>query len=508
MSHKILLVDDSQELLDAYAAYLRGTTPHEIRTASSARAALEIVRTWRPDVVVTDVIMPDMNGLELITRMRSDLPPPLPRIAAISGFPDFEPEARRRGAQVFQPKPLDVDQLVSLIETLVTGREPAGDLRATIRARRKAASELAGRAVSATRAHRPYFAELVRPAARLLSRYFDGADVALLLAGEEGLQVFASSGERWAAGTRVEGILGYALDVVESGSTLIVPDLATLPDGSSPASTPDARLLAAVPVRLADGTTIGALAIADDRPIPFDVHDLGILEYIAARQGEVFGGAPGARMLHGAGVLLEDAWRHNLGRELAHLGPGRSLLVALASLPSEDDGPPIPIGSREEMERMEQAVDALLERMPPRTALGRLTPATLGAYTVAEDPEAGERALLSIFALLEQGPRRACVATLSTTGVRPTDGGESLLAIAHWLLDGALDRGPATALRTRMLPRSSTVASPPARSPREDRYGPAFGSEKIVTVAGAIGTCQKNVAVPDVTATYCVPSIR
>lgn len=44
------------------------------------------------------ILMPDMNGLELISQIRSSFPPPLPIIAVWSGFPEFEAEAKRRGA--------------------------------------------------------------------------------------------------------------------------------------------------------------------------------------------------------------------------------------------------------------------------------------------------------------------------------------------------------------------------------------------------------------------------
>src|SRR5262249_58502079 len=94
MAHKILLVDDSQDLLDSYVTFLETVTPHEIRAATSGRAGLEIARTWRPDIVVTDIMMSDMNGLDLITHVRSELAPPLPLIVAMSGFPDVEREAR------------------------------------------------------------------------------------------------------------------------------------------------------------------------------------------------------------------------------------------------------------------------------------------------------------------------------------------------------------------------------------------------------------------------------
>lgn len=53
---------------------------------------------------------------------------------------------------------------------------------------------------------------------QLLSRYFDDADTAILLMGEAQPTIFASSG--WSIGMQPEGVLGYALDVVVSGSTL------------------------------------------------------------------------------------------------------------------------------------------------------------------------------------------------------------------------------------------------------------------------------------------------
>jgi hypothetical protein len=269
----------------------------------------------------------------------------------------------------------------------------------------------------------------------------------MLLMGDGRLQTFASSG--WAAGSQSDGVLGYALDVVVSGSTLIVPDLAVLPGGAARPSVQDWRFFAAVPVRSAEGLAIGALALADRRLVSFDVHDLSILEHIAKRLGAVFSGSEGPGVLQGAGVLLADSWRHCLGCEVKHLGPAQSLVIALASVPGE---PMIPGSSPDQIDDMARAVDKLIERLPPRTALGRLTPEMVAAYSLVAEPEVGEQALLALMTALEAEPRRACVGILSATGLCPTDGGTALLDIVHWLLEAARSRGPATTLGARLAP--------------------------------------------------------
>jgi CheY-like chemotaxis protein len=445
---RVLLVDDSQDLLDAYVAFLRGTTAHEIRAAASGRAALEIARSWRPDILVTDVMMPDMNGLELITAIRSELPPPLPAIVAVSGFPDFELEAKRRGAHVFQAKPIDTEDLAALIDALLADRQPPEHVRARARRRRQSAGELGRAAVAATLARRPYFGGVAQLGARLLSRYFDDCQAAILMMQDPQLTVFASSSERWPIGTQPDGVAGYALDVVESGSTLIVPDLAALPAAASrPAPW---RFLVALPLRTAEGITVGALVLAAPAPIPFDAHDLTILEHVVGRLGEIFSGADDARLLDGPGVLNAETWRQGLGSETQHLAYGHTLAIALGTLPGEPE-PAIPVRSAPALQALGRDTAALLERLPPRTAVGRLGPDTLAAYTVAEDSEAGARALLALMASLETEPR-GCVAVLSACGLVPADSGAALLDITRSLLDAARARGPATALTARLEP--------------------------------------------------------
>jgi CheY-like chemotaxis protein len=123
----ILVVDDEPDVAEAIQAVLEhgGFT---VVVANSAAAGLEAVETREFDVVVTDVIMPKVNGLELIRNLRRRHP--RLRVIAISGGGSFGPlslkpdaisthafieAARDAGAMVVLTKPFDMEDLLSAI---------------------------------------------------------------------------------------------------------------------------------------------------------------------------------------------------------------------------------------------------------------------------------------------------------------------------------------------------------------------------------------------------------
>src|SRR5262249_7824755 len=157
-----------------------------------------------------------------------------------------------------------------------------------------------------------------------------------------------------------------------------------------------------------------------------------ILEHIATRSAAIFAGDDGSPHRE-PGVLTEESWRYLLHNEVAHLRPGKTLVIALASLPQKSGGPTIPVSSPEILEGVRRSTERLLELLPARTALGRLTPETLAILGVGDDAETIQRSLLSIVASLEPAPRRACIGLLVATGLTPNDGGTVLLEIGQWL---------------------------------------------------------------------------
>lgn len=117
MSKRVLIVDDNDDAADAVAALLE-SVGHEARTAGSGRDALSAAREWRPDVMVLDIGLPDMDGYELAEAVAAEAFVPAPLLIALSGYgrPDDLKRAREAGFDHHLLKPADPDALFGLIE--------------------------------------------------------------------------------------------------------------------------------------------------------------------------------------------------------------------------------------------------------------------------------------------------------------------------------------------------------------------------------------------------------
>jgi signal transduction histidine kinase len=112
--HHILLVDDSLLSLEATAASLRAAG-HTVATAPNAQIALRIFNAGHYDLVLSDLGLPDMHGLELVDRLKK-LDPRI-RIGVITGWtiPEGEEELQRRGIDLLFVKPVDTDRLLAAL---------------------------------------------------------------------------------------------------------------------------------------------------------------------------------------------------------------------------------------------------------------------------------------------------------------------------------------------------------------------------------------------------------
>ena len=120
---RVLLIDDDDLVLQTMRLALAGSE-HEVHTAVDGLQALDIARTLRPHLVVTDIIMPRREGLETIRELRRDHPDV--RIVAISGggsshAADYLEVARKFGADQVLRKPFKPAELRRIIDDLLAG---------------------------------------------------------------------------------------------------------------------------------------------------------------------------------------------------------------------------------------------------------------------------------------------------------------------------------------------------------------------------------------------------
>jgi len=90
---RILLIDDADLVRQVVVRYLTQGGYQDVQAASDGLAGIRLWREWRADLVITDLNMPQLSGLELILGFRS-LDPDVP-IIAMSGDPDSMDELKR-----------------------------------------------------------------------------------------------------------------------------------------------------------------------------------------------------------------------------------------------------------------------------------------------------------------------------------------------------------------------------------------------------------------------------
>ncbi len=111
---KVLLVDDDAELVEVMNKFLDEDGRFEVRVANNGFDAGMMVKEYRPDIIVLDVMLPDINGKEVCHRVRADTSLEDVRILCISGMieEDKIQELRLAGADKFLHKPFDVEELI------------------------------------------------------------------------------------------------------------------------------------------------------------------------------------------------------------------------------------------------------------------------------------------------------------------------------------------------------------------------------------------------------------
>ncbi len=127
---KALIVDDDEELVELIRDALEADGRFEIRVANNGFDAGMMVKEYHPDIIVLDVMLPDINGKEVCQRVRSDSNLDDVKIICISGMVEQDKieDLKASGANDFVQKPFEVEQLVDRI-CLLLDVEPVAAAR-------------------------------------------------------------------------------------------------------------------------------------------------------------------------------------------------------------------------------------------------------------------------------------------------------------------------------------------------------------------------------------------
>ncbi|SMF76065.1 nitrogen metabolism transcriptional regulator, NtrC, Fis family [Azospirillum oryzae] len=172
MSAATILVADDDRAIRTVLTQALARLGHEVRTTGNAATLWRWVADGQGDLVITDVVMPDENGLDLIPRIKK-LRPEL-RVIVMSAQNTLitAVKAAERGAFEYLPKPFDLKELVSVVERALNANNPpaampGGDMEG------EEQLPLIGRS--------PAMQEIYRVLARLM-----GTDLTVMITGESG----------------------------------------------------------------------------------------------------------------------------------------------------------------------------------------------------------------------------------------------------------------------------------------------------------------------------------
>ncbi len=128
----ILIVDDQPDNLYVLERLLKGKGYHVLQ-AEDGRAALEIATTQQPDLILLDVMMPEMDGFEVVQRLRDDATTRLiPVVLLTANAPDerLKIQGLKLGADEYLTQPINNNELLARVQVLLRTKQAQNELQA------------------------------------------------------------------------------------------------------------------------------------------------------------------------------------------------------------------------------------------------------------------------------------------------------------------------------------------------------------------------------------------
>ena len=114
----VLICDDEPSLRELIRISLDG--PYDIVEADDGEESLELARRVRPDVVILDMMMPRLSGLEVLTSLRQEMADT--RVIVLTAQPESREDALREGADVVMVKPFEPEQIAVAVKEVLADK--------------------------------------------------------------------------------------------------------------------------------------------------------------------------------------------------------------------------------------------------------------------------------------------------------------------------------------------------------------------------------------------------
>ena len=131
MAEKILVVDDEQEIRNLLDHFLKDQG-YEVVLASDGNQALKLTAEENPQVIILDIKMPGLDGLEVCKLLKDNEQTRLIPIIVITGFEDNKMEALNRGADDFVNKPFDMAEIAIRVKSALRIRHLTDELERAV----------------------------------------------------------------------------------------------------------------------------------------------------------------------------------------------------------------------------------------------------------------------------------------------------------------------------------------------------------------------------------------
>lgn len=131
MWEKVLVVDDESQIRDLLKEFLTNEA-YEVILASNGKEAIELAEREHPDVILLDVMMPEIDGIEVCKRLKEEPKTQFIPIIVITGYVDNKIVAIEVGADDFVHKPVNLTELAFRVKSILRTRYLTDELERAV----------------------------------------------------------------------------------------------------------------------------------------------------------------------------------------------------------------------------------------------------------------------------------------------------------------------------------------------------------------------------------------